>query len=78
MCWTDGFRELEMNPVLSRQLHELDRHRGMMLSAAAKRIKKMKDKGEILKRKDVEQLDDEKNPDSRGMVHSYYYQFAQE
>ncbi len=78
MCWTDGFRELEMNPVLSRQLHELDRHRGMMLSAAAKRIKKMKDKGEILKRKDVEQLDDEKNPDSRGMVHSYYYQFAKE
>ncbi|MBR4147494.1 MAG: hypothetical protein IKX35_08170, partial [Bacteroidales bacterium] len=78
MCWTDGFRELEMNPVLSRQLHELDHHRGMMLSAAAKRIKKMKDKGEILKRKDVEQLDDEKNPDSLGMVHSYYYQFAKD
>ena len=78
MCWASGFRELEMNPVLSRQLHELDRHRGMMLSAAAKRIKRMKDKGEILKRKDVEQLDDEKNPDSRGMVHSYYYQFVKE
>lgn len=78
MCWTDGFRELEMNPVLSRQLHELDRHRGMMLSAAAKRIKNFKDKGKKLKRKDMEQLDDEKNPDSRGMVHSYYYQFAKE
>ena len=78
MCWASGFRELEMNPILSKQLHELDRHRGMMLSAAAKRIKKMKDKGEILKRKDVEQLDDEKNPDSLGIVHSYYYQFAKD
>ena len=75
MCWAAGFRELEMNPVLKKQLRELDRHRGMMLSAAARRINRMQEGSEELERKDVKQLGGEKNPDSRGKVHSYYYQF---
>ena len=76
MCWAAGFKELEMNPTLSKQLRELDRHRGMMLNAAARRISSMARKGKKLKRKDLKDLEEDKNPDSRGMVHSYYYQFA--
>lgn len=75
MCWSTGFRELEMNPYLERQLHELDHHRGMILNAAERRIKSMNKKAKVLYRKDLEELETKKNPDSRGMVHSYYYQF---
>ena len=75
MCWSAGFKELEMNPVLARQLRELDRHRGMILNAAEKRIARMRRRGKPEKRKDLAGFEDEKNPDSRGMVHSYYYQF---
>lgn len=78
MCWSAGFKELEKNPILFKQLRELDRHRGMMLSAAARRIKAMKKTGKTIVRKDLEDLQEEKNPDVRGMVHSYYYQFARE
>ena len=74
MCWSAGFKELEMNPVLAKQLRELDRHRWMMLGAAKRRLGKVKKKGLI--RKDTEQLENNKNPDSSGMVHSYFYQFA--
>lgn len=73
MCWSAGFKELEMNPVLAKQLRELDRHRWMILGAAKRRLGKAKHKG--LVRKDTEQLENEKNPDSIGMVHSYFYQF---
>ena len=76
MCWSAGFKELEMNPVLKKQLRELDRHRWMMLGAAKRRLGKPKKKGQGLIRKDTEQMMDEKNPDSSGMVHSYYYQFV--
>ena len=65
-----------MNPTLSKQVRELDRHLGMMLNAAARRINSMARKGKKLKRKDLKDLEEDKNPDSRGMVHSYYYQFA--
>ena len=75
MCWSTGFKALEMNPVVERQLRELDHHRGMILSAAARRIDGMKAKGKKLKRNDLKELEDEKNRDKRGMVHSYYYQF---
>ncbi len=74
MCWSAGFKELEMNPVLMKQLRELDRHRGMMLGASKRRLGKQKDK--VVVRKDTDQLEEDKNPDSIGMVHSYYYQFA--
>lgn len=74
MCWSAGFKELEMNPVLARQLRELDRHRWMMMGAAKRRIGAMM-KGQTIIRKDLAQMEDEKNPDSSGMVHSYYYQF---
>lgn len=74
MCWSAGFKELEMNSVLAKQLRELDRHRWMVLRAAKRRLG-VKMKGEVVARKDLEQLDEEKNPDSVGMVHSYYYQF---
>ncbi len=74
MCWSAGFKELEMNPELAKQLRELDRHRWMMLGAAKRRLGS-KMKGETVVRKDLEQLEDDKNPDSSGMVHSYYYQF---
>ena len=76
MCWSDGFRQLEMNPVVSKQLRELDRHRGWILSVAARRIDGMKHRGVFLKRKDLGDMDNDKNPDAHGMVHSYYYQFA--
>ena len=76
MCWSAGFKELEMNPVLEKQLRELDRHRWMMLGAAKRRLGKSKKKGQGLIRKDTEQMMDDKNPDSSGMVHSYYYQFV--
>lgn len=75
MCWSAGFKELEMNPILARQLRELDRHRWMMHRAAIRRLAGMEKKGEDVVRRDLEELDEEKNPDSRGMVHSYYYQF---
>lgn len=76
MCWSAGFRELEMNPVLEKQLRELDRHRWMMLGAAKRRIEGAKKKKEGVVRKDLEQIEeDNKNPDSHGMVHSYFYQF---
>mgnify|MGYP004501797105 CR=1 FL=1 len=76
MCWSSGFKELEMNPVLEKQLRELDRHRWMMLGAAKRRIEGKK-KGNSVVRKDMEQIeDDNKNPDKHGIVHSYYYQFA--
>lgn len=74
MCWSAGFKELEMNPVLAKQLRELDRHRWMMLGSAKRRLG-TKMKGKAVVRKDLDQLEDEKNPDSKGMVHSYYYQF---
>ena len=74
MCWSAGFKELEMNSVLAKQLRELDRHRWMMLGSAKRRLG-TKMKGETIDRKDLDQLDGEKNPDSSGMVHSYYYQF---
>lgn len=73
MCWSAGFKELEMNPVLAKQLRELDRHRWRMLRAAKRRLGDSKKKGLI--RKDTEQLEEVKNPDSSGMVHSYFYQF---
>lgn len=76
MCWSAGFKELEMNSVLAKQLRELDRHRWMMLGAAKRRIEGAKKKARELVRKDLEQLEKDKNPDSHGMVHSYYYQFA--
>lgn len=76
MCWSAGFKELEMNPVLEKQLRELDRHRWMMLGAAKRRIEGDKKKEAGVVRKDLEQIEeDNKNPDSHGMVHSYYYQF---
>lgn len=76
MSWSAGFKELEMNPVLEKQLRELDRHRWMMLGAAKRRIEGKK-KGNCVVRKDLEQIEDyNKNPDKHGMVHSYYYQFA--
>ena len=78
MCWSAGFKELEMNPVLAKQLRELDRHRWMMLGAAKRRIEGALQKAQSLVRKDLEQLEEDKNPDSHGMVHSYYYQFARE
>lgn len=79
MCWSAGFKELEMNPVLEKQLRELDRHRWMMLGAAKRRIMSEKKKEMGVVRKDLEQIEeDNKNPDSHGMVHSYYYQFARE
>lgn len=31
-----------------------------------------------VKRKDLQDLKEDKNPDKNGMVHSYYYQFARE
>lgn len=74
MCWSAGFKELEMNSVLAKQLRELDRHRWLVLRAAKRRLGD-KMKGEVVVRKDLEQMDEEKNPDSIGMVHSYYYQF---
>lgn len=79
MCWAYGFRELEMNPVLSRQLHTLDRHRNMMLCRAKKRLKKMNKKEddvmiEIVERADSRQLSDSSS-DYLGLPHSYYYQF---
>lgn len=78
MCWSAGFKELEMNSVLAKQLRELDRHRWMMLGAAKRRIEGALQKAQSLVRKDLEQLEEDKNPDSHGMVHSYYYQFARE
>lgn len=78
MCWSAGFKELEMNPVLKKQLRELDRHRGVMLAAAKRYLKADKSSTKEVIRGDVEQLDKEKNPDKVGMVHSYYYQFARE
>lgn len=75
MCWSTGFRELEMNPYLEKQLHELDHHRGLILNAAERRIHTMNRNVKALYRKDLEDIENEKNPDSRGMVHSYYYQF---
>lgn len=78
MCWSAGFKELEMNPVLKKQLRELDRHRRVMLSAAKRYIKADAKSSKEVKREDVEQFDKEKNPDKIGMVHSYYYQFARE
>lgn len=78
MCWSAGFKELEMNPVLMKQLRELDRHRWMMLGAAKRRIEGARKKTTGLVRKDLEQQEEEKNPDSHGMVHSYFYQFARE
>lgn len=76
MCWSAGFKELEMNPVLEKQLRELDRHRWMMLGAAKRRIEGKK-KGSCVVRKDLEQIENEKkNPDKHGVVHSYYYQFG--
>ena len=76
MCWSAGFKELEMNPVLEKQLRELDRHRWMMLGAAKRRIEGEKKKEVGVVRKDLEQIEeDNKNPDAHGMVHSYYYQF---
>lgn len=79
MCWSAGFKELVMNPVLEKQLRELDRHRWMMLGAAKRRIEGVKKKDKGVLRKDLEQIEeDNKNPDSHGMVHSYYYQFARD
>ena len=78
MCWSAGFKELEMNPVLAKQLRELDRHRWMLLNAANRRIEGARKKTTVLVRKDLEQQEEEKNPDSHGMVHSYFYQFARE
>ena len=78
MCWSAGFKELEMNPVLAKQLRELDRHRWMLLNAANRRIEGARKKTTGLVRKDLEQQEEEKNPDSHGMVHSYFYQFARE
>lgn len=78
MCWSAGFKELEMNPVLEKQLREMDRHRWMMLGAARRRLESW-DKGNVdMKRKDLDDLKVDKNPDKSGMVHSYYYQFARE
>ncbi len=74
MCWCTGFKELELNPVLAKQLRELDRHRWMMLESAKRRLG-TKMKGKVVVRKDLDQIEDDKNPDSTGMVHSYYYQF---
>lgn len=75
MCWSAGFKELEMNPVLAKQLRELDRHRWMMLGAARRRLGN-KMKGELVTRRDLEQSENDNYHDSSGMVHSYYYQFA--
>lgn len=78
MCWAYGFRELEMNPVLSRQLHMLDRHRNMMLCRAKKSLNgMMKSDGkkiEIVERADSQQLSDN-STEYLGLPHSYYYQF---
>lgn len=76
MCWSAGFKELELNPVLKKQLKELDRHRWMMLVAARRRLGKEREEKERVNRKDLEQLKENKQPDARGMVYSYYYQFA--
>lgn len=78
MCWSAGFKELEMNPVLERQLREMDRHRWMMLGAARRRLESWDRGDEDVKRKDLQDLKEDKNPDKNGMVHSYYYQFARE
>ncbi len=76
MCWSAGFKELEMNPVLEKQLRELDRHRWMMLGAAKRRIESTKGKIKGIVRKDLEpNEEDKRNHDTHGMVHSYYYQF---
>lgn len=78
MCWSAGFKELEMNPVLERQLREMDRHRWMMLGAARRRLESWGKGNEGVKRNDLKDLKEDKNPDKSGMVHSYYYQFARE
>ena len=78
MCWSAGFKELEMNSVLAKQLRDLDRHRWMVVGAAKRRIESMKKKEDEVDRKDLERFEDRKNPDSYGMVHSYYYQFSRE
>lgn len=75
MCWCAGFRELEMNPCLAKQLRAMDRHRGFVLSAAKRRIRTMNKNGKPVVRKDIIQLEDEENSDARGMVYSYFYQF---
>lgn len=78
MCWSAGFKELEMNPVLERQLREMDRHRWMMLGAARRRLNYCGKADEDMSRKDLQDIKEDKNPDKNGMVHSYYYQFARE
>jgi len=74
MCWSVGFKELEMNPILAKQLRELDRHRRMILGAARRRIRSNKNEDFVV-RKDLEPIEENRNPDSIGAVHSYYYQF---
>lgn len=78
MCWSAGFKELEMNPVLEKQLREMDRHRWMMLGAARRRLNYCGKADEDMSRKDLQDIKEDKNPDKNGMVHSYYYQFARE
>lgn len=78
MCWAYGFRELEMNPVLSRQLHMLGHRRNMMLCQAKKSLNGMMksdgNKIEIVERADSQQLSDN-STEYLGLPDSYYYQF---
>ena len=74
MCWSAGFRKLTMNPYSSRQLRALDCHRRIILNAAKRRILEMRAPDNIVERMDDKKRT-EKNSDSIGMAHSYYYQF---
>lgn len=77
MCWSAGFKELEMNPVLKKQLKELDRHRAMILGAARRMLEHVSLNEKVVIRKDLVQTeDDNARYDAKGAVHSYYYQFA--